>query len=132
MFKRKPKPRDPANDIASRALGKVQAESRAREEANARFEIGQMAEGSGDEPAAIPEYLASVAAWEEYHRVTGHEVPPEPYARLGVLLRRAKDIDAEIEVLEGYMAHAGREPDARLQERLRRAYEIGGREPPEI
>ncbi len=129
MFKRKPKPRAPGSDIASRALGKVQEESQAREEANARFEIGQMAEDAGDEPAAIPEYLASVAAWEAYHQATGHEVPPEPYARLGVLLRRAKDIDAEIAVLEGYMAHAGRDPDARLQDRLRRAYEIGGREP---
>ncbi len=54
-------------------------------------------------------------------------MPPEPYYRLGVLLRRAKEVDKEIRVLESYLAHAGREPDLRLQERLHRAYELGGR-----
>ncbi len=122
MFKRQPKPRD--DDVASRALKELEAKSQDQRDATARFAEGKDAELNEDLDGAITAYLASADSWQKYHITTGHPVPPEPYLRLGVLLRKVKDLDAEISVLESYLAHAGRDPDRRIQERLERVYEL--------
>ncbi len=122
MFKRQPKPRD--DDVASRALKDLLAKSQDQRDATAAFADGKQAEADEDPDTAIAAYLASAESWQKYHLTTGHPVPPEPYMRLGVLLRKAKDLEAEISVLESYVAHAGRDPDRRVQERLERVYEL--------
>ncbi len=122
MFKRQPKPRD--DDIALRALEKLNEQGKDQRDAKVHFDAGQAAEADGDIEGAIVAYLACAEAWQRSHLVTGHPVPPEAYLRLGVLLRKVKDLEGEINALESYLAHAGRDPDRRIQERLERAYEL--------
>jgi hypothetical protein len=122
MFKRQPKPRE--DSIVSSVMDKIQAQSKDQNEAHEAFTAGQAAEANDDLEGAISAYLACAAAWEQYMQTTGHAVPPEPYMRLGILFRKIKEINMEIRVLESYMAHAGRDPDGRIGERLQRAYEL--------
>ncbi len=122
MFKRQPKPRD--DDVALRALKELKAKSQDQVDATAAFADGKECEANDDVEGAINAYLASVDSWQKYHLNTGHPVPADPYMRLGVLLRKLKDLDTEISVLESYVAHAGRDPDRRIQERLERCYEL--------
>lgn len=116
MFKRKPKPRD--DDVAMRVLDKIQEQSADQREAADAFAEGQAAEEADNADAAIDAYIRSAAAWERHHQRTQFKVPSEPYYRLAILLRKAQALDMEVQVLESYMAHAGRDPDQKLAERL--------------
>ncbi len=123
VFKRQPKKRDPAA-FAERALKKVQEQDEEKQLAQAAYEEGRRLEEEGDDEAALQAHQESVLAWERYHQVTSHGVGHEPYERIAILLRRYKQPHAEVEVLERYIAAAGRDPHPKLVARLERAQQL--------
>ncbi len=123
VFKpRSKKPREPT--AAEKIMEKISGERDAQRTANEAYEAGRACEADEDEEGAIGAYLASVDAWEAYHKQTGYAVESGPYERLAILFRRIKEPGMEVEVLQRYLQRAGRTPNYKLQDRLERAYEL--------
>jgi len=122
MFKRRTARRP--DDRAEAALRKVLAQDEAMETAVAAHEEGRAHEAAGDDEAAVAAYLRSAAAWEARFRATGYGAPAGPYERLAILLRRAKEPDAEAAAIERYIAHAGRDVHPGMLVRLERVREL--------
>lgn len=124
MFKRRnpDKPR-PGGDLAAKALEKLKQAEADNQEATESFDAGRAAEEAGDDEAAMAAYRTCIQAWARRHEDTGHGVPYEPFERLAILLRRAKEPRAEAAVLERYH-RMNRDPHPKLTRRLERAREL--------
>ncbi len=123
VFKRTPKPKS-GETAAERALKKMQEREGGKSEAQAAYQEGRRLEEAGDDEAALQAHQESAMAWERYHEETSHGVSHEPYERIAIILRRYKQPHAEVQVLERYIANAGRDPHPKLISRLYRAQEL--------
>ncbi len=123
VFKRTPKPKS-GDSPAERALKKMQEREGGKTEAQEAYNEGRRLEEEGDDEGALRAHQESAMAWERYHAATAHGVSFEPYERIAIILRRYKQPHAEVEVLERYIANAGRDPHPKLVSRLYRAQEL--------